>query len=61
MARIIKYPANCFYCKKYCDPVEEKKLLKEGKIKHIAFLHRVNGKWFCHCGECYENKKELKK
>lgn len=58
MARVLKYQATCFYCKKLCDPAEEKKLLKEGKIKHLSFLHRLNGKWFGHCGECYEKKKQ---
>lgn len=60
MARIIKYKTNCFYCKKTCDPQEEKKLLKQGKIKHLSFLQRSNGRWFAQCGDCYEKRKLLK-
>ena len=59
MARVIKFPSRCFYCQKLCDPAEEKKLLKEGKIKHLSFLHRQNGKWHGHCGECYEKKNKM--
>lgn len=59
MARVLKYPTTCFYCKKYLDPAQEKILLKEGKIKHLSFLHRAKGKWHGHCGECYEKKKEI--
>lgn len=59
MALVLKYKSNCFYCKKVCDPGIEKKLHKEGKIKHLSFLHRKNGKWYGHCGDCYELKKKL--
>ena len=60
MARVIKYKANCYKCGKLCNPEDEKKLLKEGKIKHLSFLTRVNGQWKAHCNDCYELKKELK-
>jgi hypothetical protein len=59
MARVLKYPTICYYCKKTCDPTEEKKLKKEGKLKHLSFLHRTHGKWFAHCSDCYESKKEI--
>lgn len=58
MARVLKYPSICFYCRSKLDPTKERALLKEGKIKHLSFLHRVNGKWYGHCGACYEKKKE---
>ena len=57
MARVLKYKSTCAYCGKICDPVIEKELLKQGKIKHLSFLHRYKGKWYGHCGDCYENKK----
>ncbi len=58
MARVLKYPSVCFYCKSKLDPTKERELLKEGKIKHLSFLHRANGKWHGHCGDCYEKKKK---
>lgn len=60
MARVIKYKTTCYYCKRICDPEEEKKNLKDGKIKHLPFLHRKDGKWWAHCNDCYESKKEKK-
>lgn len=44
MAKIIKYPATCFKCKK---------VFEAGK----AYLHRLNGKWLCHCFGCYKKDK----
>jgi hypothetical protein len=61
MARVLKFNSTCFYCGKNCDPVLEKRMLKEGEIKHLSFLHRSNGRWYGHCGDCYEKKKTVKR
>lgn len=61
MARVLKYPTICYYCRKDCIPAEEKKLKKEGKLKHLSFLHLIHGKWYGHCSDCYESKKEILK
>lgn len=49
MARLIRFPARCHYCK-----LE----IEAGK----GFLQRVAGAWFCQCLICYakrNNKKEV--
>ena len=47
MARTIKYRAQCYKCKNWFE---------SGK----AFLHRISGKWKCHCFKCYEDSKNAK-
>ena len=54
MARSLKYPSHCLYCGKFCDPEKEK---KETQTR-LSFLHRVKGKWYAHCRDCYEKKKQ---
>ena len=50
MAMMIKYKAQCFYCKKWFE-------------KGTAFLQRdrVSKRWFCHCRDCFDTKKEAEK
>lgn len=53
MARVIKYPSNCYYCGKKCEV--------EKDTNKRAFLQRVKGKWFAHCRDCYQKKKKGEK
>lgn len=45
MARRIKYPTQCYYCKRLIQPPN-------------GCLQRTNGKWFCHCDDCRNKKNQ---
>ena len=47
MARRIKFRAQCHYCKEWFE-------------KGMAYLHRIAGRWECHCDKCYEINKKKK-
>lgn len=53
MARVLKYPADCFRCGRRCDPAVEKALV------HKSFLHldHVSKKWMAHCYPCYDKSR----
>ena len=59
MARVLKYPANCYKCGKYCDPKIEKEEHKKDPFVRLSFLHRdyKDKKWKAHCYECYIKSK----
>ena len=61
MARILKYPTNCYQCGKLCDPKEEKRMMRKDPNFKFSFLTRRDGKWMAHCYPCYELKKDKEK
>lgn len=54
MARVLKYPANCYKCGKRCDPVEEKARMKTEPGFQMSFLTKRHGYWKAHCYPCYK-------
>lgn len=43
----IRYRSQCYKCKEWFE-------------KGHAYLHRVKGKWMCHCMRCHQKSKAEK-